>query len=124
MEQKINSKEYFVALPAKIKQEEETALSDFEEYKEISEKLRKLYEDKYIEVLTQLDENGKKLYPNDTLRKDAVMNFLEQTPQYTNLKTREQYLEVSIKRSEINTRYLARMFEMIKHSGLAKDDKC
>ena len=121
MDQKINSKEYFVALPAKIKQEEETALSDFEEYKEISEKLRKLYEDKYIEVLTQLDENGKKLYPNDTLRKDAVMNFLEQLPQYANLKTREQHLEIDIKHSEINSRYLVRMFEMIKHTGLARE---
>lgn len=120
--EKVNNKSYFLSLPAQIRQQQERALVFLKEYKEVAKKAKDMYESQYLEVLKQIDENGKKLYSNDTLRKDATMSKLEATNEWATLKEREEFLEIEMKKLDIEVGYLIRMFEAIKYLGLAKGD--
>ena len=118
----MQTKEIYVSLPAKIKDERVKQLFLLEEYLEVAEKVKKLTESQYLEVLKHVDEKGKKLYPNDALRKEATQARLEEKPEYSNLKTRESNLEIDMKKADIEIEFLRNQFRMLEASGALKEE--
>lgn len=112
------ARSYFMNLPKDIYAERMVWFGAWREYREVSEKLSKIEERISLEILKQVDENGKKLYPNDALRKEAVQLRLNQMPEHANLKKRVEVLEVEMAGSQIRSDYLKNQFDILKVVGV------
>ena len=113
-----NEKEFFISLPKDIYAERNVWFGAWKEYREVSEKVKNIEEKLAIEILKQIDENGKKLYTNDLLRKEALLLRLNQMPEHANLKKRCEVLEVLMAGSQIRSDYLKNQFDMLKVVGV------
>jgi hypothetical protein len=113
-----NEKEFFMDLPKGIYSERMVWFGAWKEYREVSEKVKVIEEKLALEILKQIDENGKKLYPNEALRKEAVQLRLNQMPEHANLKKRCEVLEVEMAGSQIRSDYLKNKFDMLKVVGV------
>jgi len=111
-------KEFFMKLPKDIYAERNVWFGAWKEYKRISEEAKNIEEKIALEILKQIDENGKKLYPNDLLRKEATQSRLNQMQNYINLKKRCEQLEIDMAGSQIRSDFLKNQFDMLKVVGL------
>jgi len=113
-------KERLVELPAKIYDKEQVLFKEVQHYEELLVRHKLLDLNTFKAVLVETNEEGKKVFTNDTLRKEEVERRLGEHSEYksikeelTNLKVKIEELKLAIsfmKRQNANARSLVQLY--------------